>query len=69
MATWTITTRGRDWAVVYTSPHLIHDCGLTPKDQTNLQGMVDWLSDEADPGDIIALGDALLFQKLQPAGA
>lgn len=69
MATWNLTSRSDSWAVTYTAPHCVHECGLTPKDQTNLQEMVAWLSDEADPGDFIALGETLLFQKLQPGVA
>lgn len=66
MAAWNITTRAGSWVVTYSSPHLVKDCGSTPQEQANLDEVIAWLSDEADPGDLILYGEALVFQKLQP---
>ncbi len=79
MATWDITTRAGSWVVTYRRrsttvlgediPGAEFPCGATPQAESSLGEVVDWLTDEVDPGDIVQYAGTLLFQKLLPSEA
>lgn len=64
MATWDITSVGPAWQVVYRNADTEFICGRTPKEQSSLDSVLNWLADEADAGDALLYGGTLLYWKM-----